>query len=212
MFPLSKPMRISMATPNESEVRSILTPEREDKIDKAYTKAWIDWWNSGDRTKLSRWPRTRANNIFEYLANHLAQEFVDDSGARFIFERETFKLILDSRLVIRFKKTGHNGMGSNIGTQADIDFKDQQIGLPGFPGVQKVEVDYVLNITETGLAEIIVLARHGDKKLWSYEIKSSQGGVEVLPLTQLKPPVTPIEDLVIPRIIEKLKKSEKGEA
>jgi hypothetical protein len=210
MFSSSKPRRIFMATAIEAEVRSILTPEREDKIDTSYTKSWNDWWNSGDRKKLSRWSRTRANNIFEYLATHLIEAFADDSGARFIFQRETFKLILDNRLIIRFKKTGHNGMGSCIDTQENMNFEDPQMEFPGFPKVQKVEVDYVLNVTETGLAEIIVLARNGDKKTWSYGINPSSGA-KVLPLIQPEPPFTPIEDLVIPRIIEKPKKSEKGE-
>lgn len=200
-----------MATAIEAEVRSILTPAREDKIDTSYTKAWNDWWNSGDRKKLSRWPRTRANNIFEYLATHLIEAFADDAGARFIFQRETFKLILDHRLIIRFKKTGHNGMGSCIDTQANLNFEDPQMDFPGFPKVQKIEVDYVLDVTETGLAEIIVLARNGDKKTWSYSINPSSGGAEVLPLIHPEPPVTPIEDLVIPRILEKPKKSKNGE-
>lgn len=199
-----------MATAIESEVRAILTPEREDKIDTSYKKAWNDWWTCEDRKKLSRWSRTRANNIFEYLATHLIEAFADDSEAQFIFQRETFKLILNSRLLIRFKKTGHNGLGSCIDTQENMAFEDPQMDLPGFPGIQKIEVDYVLNVTETGLEEIVVLARNGDTKMWGYSINLSQAGGNVLPLTQPKPPVAPIEDLVIPRI-EKPKKSKKGE-
>ena len=93
-----------MAAAIEADVRSILPPIREGKIDRAYTNAWNDWWKSQDRPRLSRWDRTRANNIFEYLTTHLMDEFADDSGARFIFGRETFKLILIINWLLALKK------------------------------------------------------------------------------------------------------------
>ena len=199
-----------MAAAIEADVRSILPPIREGKIDRAYTNAWNDWWKSQDRPRLSRWDRTRANNIFEYLTTHLMDEFADDSGARFIFGRETFKLIFDNQLVARFKKTGSDGMGSNIGTQAEIDWGDAQTDLPGFSRIQKVEIDYVVNVTGTAIAKIIVLARNGKNKMWDYEIASSQGGAEVLTRPQPTPPLTPIDSLVKERKTGKPKKSAKG--
>lgn len=187
-----------MAIPIEWRVRQILTTEREAKIDRCYTRAMEDWMASGDRPKLSRWPRTRANNLFEYLTNHLVTEFESDHGAKFIWGAETFKLILDGELIIRFKKAGRNGVGSNIGTQAEFNFCDPQMEIPGFPEVQKVEVDYTLNVTGTAISEINVVARDGEKASWSYLINPS-GGAPILPIMPPQPPTPSVDDMVRPR-------------
>jgi hypothetical protein len=190
----------------EWHVRQILTPEREAIIDHCYVRALNDWMNSPDRSKLSRWQRTRANNLFEYLTNHLVVEFESDSGAKFIWATETFKLILDNELIIRFKKANRNGVGSNIGTNAELNFCDPQMEIPGWPEVQKVEVDYKLNVTGTAISEINVVARDGEKALWSYLINPS-GGAPILPITPPQPSTPTVDDMVRPR---KQDKDEKG--
>lgn len=201
-----------MAIPIESRVREILTPEREAKIDRSYTRAVDDWMENPDRPKLSRWQRTRANNIFEYLTNHLVNEFLSDPGAKFIWATETFKLILDGELLIRFKKANKHGVGSNIGTQAELEFRDPQMDLPGLPGLQRVEIDYSLNITGTAISEINVVARNGDKSLWSYPLTGS-GGAAVLPLSTPPPPPSPtVDDMVRPRKPKKDDKAKKDDS
>lgn len=196
-----------MAATIESDVRSVITPVREGRIRRAYNESWNDWWNSLDRPKLSRWDRTRANFIFECVASRLCKEFADDSGARFIFSGETFKIIFDNQIVARFKKAGIDGMGSNIGTHAQENWLDQQQDLPGFCGIQKVEIDYVVDVTGTEIRQIIVLARNGKKKIWEYEIGASQGGADVLPMHQPTRPITPVDSMVKERKAEKSKES-----
>ena len=189
-----------MPIPDKKEVQSILTSDRETRIKQAYHLAWKDWWNSADRQRLSRWGRTRSNNFFEYFADRLIAEFKDDTEARFIFERETFKLVIDEKLVIRFKKSNSNGVGSNIGTQAELDFCDPQTWLPGLPGLQKVEIVYSLNVTQTAIDQITVLARDGGRRLWNYHIAST-GGATVIPLMQTKSPISDIDidQIVMPK-------------
>jgi hypothetical protein len=199
-----------MATANETVVRSVLTAEREEKIVGAYNQAWNDWWSNTDRTKLSRWPRTRANTLFEYLANRLIAAFANDPDSRFIFQRESFKLTIDNTLVIRFKKANSNGVGSNIETQAEINFGELQTDLPGMPGLQKVEIVYALNATETAIAEITVAARNGDKRLWGYNI-NGLGGATVVPFVQPPTPVSGVDQMVVPKKSTEEEKSEGGE-
>jgi hypothetical protein len=187
-----------MATAIQSEVRLILTSEREERINRAYSLAWSDWWDNNERPRLSRWPRTRANIYFEYLASRLIYEFSQDSGARFIFQRESFKLIIDDRLVLRFKKANNNGVGSNISTQAEMEFCEPQVDIPGLPGIQKVEIVYTLNVTGTGLAEIVVQARNGDRTLWKYNIPAT-GGAAVVPLIQPQTPTPGADQMIVPR-------------
>jgi hypothetical protein len=200
-----------MAAAIESDVRSVLTSMREDKIQRAYRKAWNDWWSSPDRPKLSRWDRTRANFLFECMVTRLKDEFADDSGARFLFYGETFKLIFDNHVIARFKKAGIDGMGSNVLTQAQMNWGDQQQDLPGFNGIQKIEIDYMVDVTGTEISQIIVLARNGKKKLWEYEIGPSEGGATLLPLYQPTRPVTPVESMVKERTADKPKESVNGQ-
>ena len=190
-----------MANPTESEVRKIITPQREGKVDRAYSRAVADWVESPDRSKISRWPRTRANVIFEYLANHLTEEFESDQNARFEWGDETFRLIFDEKLLIRFKKATKNGVGSSIPTQAEIDFCNPQLDLPGMPGVQKVEISYKLNATGTAVDRINVAARDQDKPLWAYPLSGSgeTGSADVITFSPTQPPVPSIDEMVKPR-------------
>ena len=196
-----------MLLANEKEVRSILTSDRETRIAQAYRLAWTDWWNNPARQRLNTWSRTRANNLFEYLFYHLKSEFKDDPRTRFFFERETFKLIIEEELVIRFKKSNSHGVGSNIGTQAEFDFCDPQTELPGLPGLHKVEIVYSLNVTQSAIDQITVLARNGDRRLWSYNIMGSSESA----LAQLVPPRSPVSDSDIDRMVmpKKVNKSAK---
>lgn len=190
-----------MANPTESEVRKIITPQRESKVDRAYSRAVTDWVENADRAKMSRWPRTRANVIFEYLANHLTEEFDSDPNARFEWGDETFRLIFDEQLLIRFKKANKNGVGSSIPTQAEIDFCNPQLDLPGMPGVQKVEISYKLNATGTAVDRINVAARNQDKPLWAYPLSGSDetGSADVIAFSPPQPPVPSIDEMVKPR-------------
>ena len=190
-----------MANPTESEVRKIITPQREGKVDRAYSRAVADWVESPDRSKISRWPRTRANVIFEYLANHLKEEFESDQNARFEWGDETFRLIFFLLLLIRFKKATKNGVGSSIPTQAEIDFCNPQLDLPGMPGVQKVEISYKLNATGTAVDRINVAARDQDKPLWAYPLSGSgeTGSADVITFSPTQPPVPSIDEMVKPR-------------
>ncbi len=197
-----------MAIPIEWRVRQILTSERESKIDRCYVRAMEDWMNSQDRPKLSRWQRTRANNVFEYMTNHLLAEFESDQGAKFIWASESFKLIFDGELIIRFKKANRNGVGSNIGTNAEFNFCDPQMEIPGLPEIQKIEIDYTLNVTGTEISEINVVARNGEKALWSYLITPS-GGAPVLPIHPPQPLSPSIDEMVRPRKQDKEDKDKK---
>jgi hypothetical protein len=198
-----------MATAVEAEVRSIITEDREARINRAYAKAWNDWWENPNRQTF-RWARSRANDLFEYLARHLANEFSTDTGVRFIYHRESFKLIMDERLIVRFKKANMNGVGSNIATEIELDFCELQTDLPGFPGLQKVEIVYELNVTETAISDIAVVARNGEKRFWSYSIPGT-GGAEVIPLVQPTSPTPDIDNLVVPKTPSSDEMSRKGD-
>ncbi len=184
----------------ENDVKKLLTAAREAKIMQAHKDAWSDWWNSQDRIKFSFWRRTRANMFFERLRYHLQEAFKNDRGAHFEFKNQTFKILFDQKLLVRFKKANGKGLGSNVWTQAVFNFCNAQEEIPGMPGVEKVEVVYALNPLNTAIEKVFVQARDGKVRLWSYEIGDGKN-TGVVPLPQRQPPKPPAsaDDLVTPR-------------
>jgi len=189
-----------MAIPIEVEVRDVLHLDREAKIERAFMRAWQDWLDNPQRAMYSRWPRTRANMLFERIADRLQEEFADDPGVQFHFQDETIKAAFDDRVLARFKKADEEGFGKNVPTQAVMMFCEAQADLPGMPGLQKVEVLYHLDDLRTYISGISVQARDGDMRLWAYRLDASEGGQPPLPFPP-PPPLPPYDasDLVHPR-------------
>lgn len=192
-----------MAVPSYADARLIIHPVRERRIVTAFAAGWSDWLVCPQRGWFSRWPRTRANMVFERVVDHLQRQFADDVGVRFVFDDETMKMVLDDRIVLRVKKANALGLGSNIQTQAVIDFVDAQPDLPGLEGLTKLEIVYVLNAIQTEIRSVIVQARDGDMKIYSYPIDvAAEGSGTVVPLPL--PPAPPTgddyaDDLVRPK-------------
>jgi hypothetical protein len=192
--------RRSMTIAVEEDVRGVLGPEREEKIERALARAWEDWFEDPRRSMYSRWPRTRANMVFERIAARLQEEFADDPQVQFHFQDETIKVVFDDSVLVRFKKADEDGFGCNITTQATIAFCEAQADLPGLPGLQKVEILYHLNDLQTYVSGITVQARDGDMRLWAYSLDAS--GAAQAPLPFPAPPPRPpydASDLVRPR-------------
>jgi hypothetical protein len=196
---------------SESEVREIITPVRAAKIYRAFKAAWADYM--ADRVRYSRWPRTRANMVFERLAFHLQDQFSDDPGINFSFHDETVKLVIDQKLLARCKKANDRGLGVNVPTLAN-DLFCEQMSL--VPDLDKIEIVYVVDKWATDIRKVLVQARDGDVKLWSYEIDDSALGsaAPVVPLrAPTVPPTAPADasDLVQPRVKPQRKSSEEDE-
>jgi hypothetical protein len=85
--------RIFMPVANEDDVRRIIGTNREAKLWRAFHTAWDDV--AGDISRYNRWPRSRANMVFERLAVRLLEEFADDPRVRFSFGDETVKIIFN---------------------------------------------------------------------------------------------------------------------
>ena len=183
----------------EDEVRAVLSSKREEKIHKAFMNAWEDWDKNPEKSKYSRWPRTRATMVFERIAARLLEEFTGEPGVDFFFKDETIKFVFDHKVLVRAKKGDEAGLGRNITTQAAIDFCEAQADLPGLEGLQKIEVVYTLNKTATAIEAIIVQARDGDMKLWAYNLGGGAATAEIIPLPLPTQPGTIMDDLVSPK-------------
>lgn len=200
-----------MAVALEKDARAVLSPEREKLILRAFQTAWADVFNGPERSKYSRWKRTRANMVFERIAVRLLEAFASDPQVRFHFQDETIKIVFDDRLLVRCKKANEKGLGVNIQTQAVLAFTEAQGELPGLSGLQKVEVVYKLNDTETAIEAILVQARDGESRLWAYPMGETAESTTILPLPTAKPPESDAADLVGPRKPSNDDKSDESE-
>ena len=162
-------MRLGMIRADEKIVRGILR-SYEDAIFKAVHGAWSDWRELLLGGRLMFPARTRACLVHDFMVQRAISTWTGDSAVRVIRRDETAKFVVAAQVLLRFKKADDRGLGSNIPTQAALDFAEQQHDLPGIPNVHKVEVVYALNRLQTQIDRVAVVARDGDALLWDYEI------------------------------------------
>lgn len=132
--------------------------------------------------------RTRSTFIFDLIARHALAEFDGDSDVHVIREAQTVKFLFLDRVLTRFKKGNARGVGSNIETQAVMDFVDPQGSFAGLPDVHRVEIVYQLNLLGTGFAEVAVVARNKRTRVWAYPL-TNRPSADIIPLPIRTPPV-----------------------
>jgi hypothetical protein len=156
-----------MPVPLLADVK-LLLETREQPINDIVIAAWERWWANPERLTLYR--RTRATLIHNYMMNLARPVFADDADIYQVEKQETIFFVANQRLVFRFKKGDDIGLSRNIETQASLAFNDPQQTLPELPDVGRVDIAYVLNPLETLIDRVLVVARDGDRVVWSYPI------------------------------------------
>ncbi len=169
----------------EDIVRSVLAPY-ETKLFQAVHGAWEDWKTLGLAGRLLFLGRSRACLVHDFMVQRAIAAFTGDAVVRTIRRDETAKFVFAGQVALRFKKADDNGLGSNIETEATLDFVEQQQELPGIPNVHKIEVVYILNKLRTQIERVVVVARDGDVRLWNYLI-APVTTAEIVPLPVAKP-------------------------
>ena len=121
----------------------------------------------------------------------MAAEFDGEPRVRVLQKDETVKLLVDDSLLLRIKKANDDGLGSNIQTQAVLEFVCQEPDIPGLLGeLHKIEICYFEDETGAEIGAVFVTARDNNTKLWSYEI----GRPEAISATIIPFPTGPIDD------------------
>lgn len=174
-----------MTEADEDIVRSVLAPY-ETKLFQAMHGAWEDWKALGLAGRLLFLGRSRACLVHDFIVQRAIAAFTGDAAVRTIRRDETAKFVFAGQVALRFKKADDNGLGSNIKTEATLDFVEQQQELPGIPNVHKIEVVYILNRLQTQIERVVVVARDGDVRLWNYVIAPATTA-EIVPLSVAKP-------------------------
>jgi len=188
-----------MLVPPRDVVQPILDKYRE-PIVTAVLGAWDDWLAS-PHVSVWRCKRSRANFVWEQIIERASLAFDGSPGARIIHGQETFKFLVEDRVLFRFKKGDEAGLTANVPTQLALAFHDHEQDLFGLPEVHRVEVVYQLNRLETEIVDVIVVARHEDVVVWSYSLLESAERVVPLPMPAPggEPSGLPARRLVRPR-------------
>ena len=167
-----------MSVPRKEIVQSILNGQT-DSIVAAVLGAWRDWLSSPYNGRW-RCRRSRANFVWEQIIEraHLLFDGVPD--VEIIEGHETFKFLVNDRVLFRFKKGDAAGLSANVPTQLALAFHDHEKNLFGLPAVHRVDIVYRLNRLETAIDDVIVVAREEDKVAWTFSLLHSDS-VAVLP-------------------------------
>lgn len=167
-----------MAVPLQEDVRAILG-DFERRLRLVVDRAWAEWMESDFPGRLI-FSRAKSDVIFDFIARHALAEFVDDD-IHVIAKNSTVKFLFRDQVLVRFKKGNAKGVGSNIETQATLDFIDPNREIPGFlPDVFKVEVCYQPDKLGTQIKEVAVVARNRTKRVWAYPLAAA-AGAEIIP-------------------------------
>ena len=150
-------------------------------------RAMEDWSAYPNKAWLM-FARDRSKIIFSYIIRHAVEEFDGDQDIHVLREPQTVKFLFRDSVLVRFKKGNAKGVGSNIETQAVLEFMDPQLSFSGLPSVNRVEVVYQLDVIGSRYAEVSVVARDRNSRIWAYPL-TAKPSAEIIPLPPRVPPV-----------------------
>ena len=192
-----------MPIADQDEVRRLMA-EFEPRLREVADAAWQEWMEFPDRGRIEYVGRLRAAFVFDAFVRRARAEFADDGEVRVIPKSQTAQFLFKDQVLVRFKKGNARGVGSNIETQAVLDFIDPQRSIPGLlPDLLRIEVCYQPDDLGTRLDDVAVVARNRTRRVWAYSLRPDEG--RVIPLPQDPPDQTP--PVVTPRRVAKKKGS-----
>lgn len=197
-----------MSVPNMFEVRELLR-EFEPRIRAAIERAWQEWLDYPQKGKLIFPARFRATFIFDAIARNVILEFTGDNNIHVKVEKQTVKFLFKNQVFTRFKKGSSKGVGSNIETQAVLDFIDPNRTIPGLlPDILRVEFCYGIDELGLNLSEVSVVARDRNRRIWAYPLGRAMPSADIILIPAVPPDITP--PTVFPRKPNVADKSEDG--
>jgi hypothetical protein len=195
-----------MTIPVEDDVRTILS-DFEFRLRAVIDRAWSEWMESDIRGRLIR-NSAKATVVFDFIVRHALAEFDGDPDIHVIPKHSTVKFLFKDTVLLRFKKGNAKGVGSNIETQAVLDFIDPERKLfPGLPDILKIEVCYQPDRLGTQIEEVAVVARDRNKRIWAYPLEI-RAGAEIIPLPTRKPDTSAPPEVVIRKPADEVESGE----
>jgi hypothetical protein len=174
-----------MTVPQIEDVRPILR-DFEFRLWKVLDDSWNeDWLQIPENLRRIMDSTTRANNLFSFVRQRALTEFHGDSEIHVVPFGRTVRFLFRDRVLVRLKRANpKTGLGSNIPTQATLEFINHpQMQLFSGLEVSHVDVLYKEDTFATRIESIAVTCRLGFTKVWSYDIdRPAAAGGMVIPM------------------------------
>ena len=172
-----------------TETQRILQPPRINALTGALRNS-INTWNTAlasAQMVLDKSARAMVINQYWYSFTNLA--LGDDEGVILSIDQLQRFLVIDERIILRFKLIDNNFHSSNYPTERAIQWR-LQYPFAGIPACERLELGYRLDITGTVIKDAFVLLRVGDRIAWMWQIGGEQ--IDTFPVQlELRPSGTP---------------------
>jgi hypothetical protein len=169
-----------MSKPVEAIIQSTLSKNgRQAKLQAAIEYGWARWKAHPDHMKFRR-GCTRASLVWEATVEKAIELFAGD------VHFDTVSFIFDGVVLVRFKKADTKLYTRNYPTLLAEMFHEAAPDIFGFSGEQRVEAVYVLNQYQTEIAWAGIVARDGDKVIWSFEFDAGAKPMSLRPAAEKK--------------------------
>ncbi len=164
-------------TMSEDSVKQALSNLKPD-INSIIFSAWKYFKDLPESTRM-RFPRTRANIVWERIGINADDVLSQHENIRIVKIQGSLWYWVGENLIFRFKKGDRAGYSRNYPTQTSLAFHNPQSNL--IPDVQRVDIVYVLDVAETAIDDILVVARKKDAIEWVFSILETENNVVQLP-------------------------------
>lgn len=148
----------------------LLENRRAAKICQAVHAAW----NTASERYPERatWQRksTFRGIVWEEAIRQLHLLSFEDPGFRVVMHRDTASFIIEDAVLFRFKHADVALSTANYPTPEAVAFDDHERDLYGYPGLQRVELCYVLDEFETQIVWVGISARANGEWLWKIQL------------------------------------------
>ncbi len=134
------------------------------------TKAWDEYHAKVPKELLvSFGARTRASAVHDLMVRNAARYSSEVENVALFEVRMMRGLVLSQLLAIRLKKLDEESGSRSQPTEQVTKFRNQE-QLDGIDALHNLELGYVLNESETNIAEVRLVCPSGDGVAWSMRI------------------------------------------
>ena len=189
-------------TPGPTEVQAILAPYSSELVDCIET-GWHDYHSEVTESGRARLEaRTRASIVSDFARDRAMNVFSGRPGLRPCMDLGFFKVYVDDRIVIRFKKLDSELLAANVQTEQQRDwFNNEPIR-----GMQndclRLTVGYRLTPAADQIADILITWQPSWRVIGWYFSILGEPGEQVRPIdSPIGPQPMPLPQVeIIPRI------------
>lgn len=172
--------------PSESAVRRVL--EKYHPVLAEASRAAMSRWMGlapAERIALGDHPRTYANAIWAFFRAEATTRLTWLPGVALTNKYNTFGIVVNNRVMLRFKRINKAGQSRNFPTQLNLRFY-AQVEIPGIPAsCPRAELGWREDALRVGLEALEIVMRNGREVAWRYTILN-EGGATVVPAPIMK--------------------------